>query len=217
MQNATQISSSGATRLAIVAAVIAMLLAAASLVYTVRRERVREAAVARLMTERNIINPADVAKSVRTLKLITVQVPTSVRVETKVESMLLGDASVAVQTPVVVSYGIDLTNLADTGVRVEDVGERTIIRVKVPKPQRQAVEIFAESQQTSVQKGWRRYVWWTGEEELTQAKAQVPIEARALELLPKDREKIEADSREQVRRLVQAIVGSRGDVEVEFE
>lgn len=221
MTTAPPLSPLLATRTAIIIAatiaIIATLLAIASLVYTIRRERTREAAVARLMTERNTINPADVAASLRTLKLITVQITTSVRVEKKVESMLLGDANIAVQTPVVVSYGTDLSQLAADGIRIETVGDKKIIRVKVPAPTRQAVEIFAEAQQATVQKNWRRYVWWTGSDELSEAKAQVPLEARALELLPADRKKIEDDTREQVRRLIEALVSSQGQVIVEFE
>lgn len=208
---------SPSSRIALAIAALALLLAAASVIYTARREAVREAAVARLMTERNIINPADVAASLRVMKLITVQINTSVRVERKVESMLLGDANVAVQTPVVVSYGTDLSALADDGVRLETAGNRTIIRVTIPRPTRQAVEVFADAQATTVNRSWRRFVWWSGDDQVNAAKAQIPLEARALELLPTDRAKVEADTREQVRRLVQAIAGSRGEVIVDFK
>lgn len=207
---------SASSRVALAIAALALLLAAASVIYTARREAIREAAVARLMTERNIINPADVAASLRVMKLITVQVTTSVRVEKKVESMLLGDAAVAVQTPVVVSYGTDLASLADDGVRLETAGDKTILRVTVPRPTRQAVEVFADAQTTTVNRSWRRFVWWSPDDEVNAAKAQIPLEARALELLPTDRAKIEADTREQVRRLVQAITGTRSDVIVDF-
>ncbi len=218
MMNDTPRSAiSPSSRIAFAIAALALLLAFASVIYTARRDAVRQAAVARLMTERNIINPADVAASLRVMKLITVQINTSVRVERKVESMILGDASVAVQTPVVVSYGTDLSTLTDNGVRLETAGNKTIIRVTIPRPTRQAVEVFADAQQTTVNKGWRRFVWWSGDDEANAAKAQIPLEARALELLPTDRAKIEADTRAQVRRLVQAIAGSRDEVIVDFK
>ncbi|MFN7315012.1 MAG: DUF4230 domain-containing protein [Phycisphaerae bacterium] len=217
MQDNARPIFSASTRIAFAIAALALLLAFASVIYTARRESIRDAAVARLMTERNVINPADVAARLRVMKLITVQITTSVRVEKKVESMILGDATVAVQTPVVVSYGTDLSSLANDGVRIDKQGDTTIIRVTIPRPTRQAVEVFADAQQTTVNKGWRRFVWWSGDDEANAAKAQIPLEARALELLPADREKIEADTREQVRRLVEALTGSQGEVIVDFK
>lgn len=207
---------SASTRITLAIAAFALLLAFASVIYTARREGIRDAAVARLMTERNVINPADVAARLRVMKLITVQITTSVRVEKKVESMLLGDATVAVQTPVVVSYGTDLSSLAEDGVRIDKQGERAIIRVRVPQPARMAVEVFADAQQTTINKSWRRFVWWSADDEVNAAKAQIPLEARALELLPTDRAKVEEDTRQQLSRLIEAITGFDADVIVEF-
>ncbi len=200
-------------------------LTTASVVWMVLRDRAREQRVSALMTQRNAIDPEAVARAVRTMKLITVQITSSIRVEKKIESMFFGEGKASIQTPVVASYGSDLSKMRSDGIRIINEGTRARILVRIPRPVRIAVEVFAEGERSELEKSWRRYAWWSGREQLDQARLEVPGEARALELMPIHRLKVENDTREQMAQLIRMIVGGTSsdgtdgqfDVDVKFE
>jgi hypothetical protein len=225
---AEQTNEAGAARQArispsMVVAGVCCLLMIVGLGWMVARDRAREERVAALMTQRNTIDPEAVARAVRTMKLVTVQINTAVRIEKKVDSFFFGEGKAKVQVPVVASYATDLSKMRGSGIEVSRAADRATIRVRIPRPTRLAVEIFAEGETSDVEKNWRRIVWWSGEDELDKARLEVPAEARALELLPVHRLKVENDTREQVARLIRMIVAGdpdeadRLEVEVLFE
>jgi hypothetical protein len=201
----------------------------AGLGWMVARDRAREERVAALMTQRNAIDAEAVARAVRTMKLVTVQINTAVRIEKKVDSFFFGEGKASVHVPVVASYATDLTKMKASGIRVSEGasgdagGGVAKVSVRIPRPTRLAVEIFVEGETTDVAKSWRRFAWWSGESQLDEARLEVPAEARALELMPVHRLKVESDTREQVARLIRMIVAGdpegaeRLEVEVLFE
>jgi hypothetical protein len=202
---------------------VCCLLMVVGLGWMIARDRAREERVAALMTQRNTIDPEAVARAVRTMKLVTVQINTAVRIEKTVDSFFFGEGKAKVQVPVVASYATDLSKMHASGIQVSRSADRAIVKVRIPRPARLAVEIFAEAETTDVERSWRRFVWWSGESQLDEARLQVPEEARALELLTVHRLKVENDTREQVARLIRMIVAGdpddaeRLEVEVLFE
>jgi hypothetical protein len=160
---------------------------------------------------------AEVAQAVRAMKLVTVEIDTKVKVE-RSDVSWRGDVAVAVEAPVRLSYGTDLSRMSVDGVKFAGLlGGRASYVVRVPRPTRIATEVFHETTDPLVQLGWLRMRSRAGEYYLSQARKDLPEEARDLVLLPQDAAKVEQVTREQVARLVQAIVGDEASVRVEFE
>jgi hypothetical protein len=160
---------------------------------------------------------ADVAQAVRAMKLVTVEIDTTVKVERTDESWR-GDVAVAIEAPVRLSYGVDLSRLSVDSVTFKSLlGGRPAYQVRIPRPTRIATEVFHESTAPLVQLGWLRLRSRAGEYYLSQARKDLTDEARELVLLPEDAARVEQVTRQQVERLVRTLVGDEADVTVEFE
>ncbi len=196
----------------------------ATIVWSLIRDHKREQRMALLTTKNAIIDPAAVAAAARTMKLITVQVATKVRVEKNVDSILFGEGKTAVETPVVVNFGTDLSKLESKGVEVLGAGEGARVLVRVPRPTCVGVSVIGDATTTSVEKSWRRLGWWSGDSQMKDAKLEAFNEANRLRMQPieksltqDDRKKVESMTREQMATLIKVIVGEGIDVEVRFE
>lgn len=196
----------------------------AAVVWTLVRDHKREQRLALLMTQKSMIDPAAVAAAARTMKLITVQVTTRVRVEKTTDSFIFGEGKTAVETPVVVNFGTDLSKLQSEGIEVLGAGKGARVLVRVPRPTCVGVSVIADASTTNVEKSWRRLGWWSGDSQLNEAKLEAFNEANRLRmqpiqnsLSPADREKVENMTREQTQRLIKVIVGEGIDVDVMFD
>lgn len=158
---------------------------------------------------------ADVASALATMKLITVEIDTSVTVE-RSDYAWRGDVSAKLTVPVRLSYGTDLSRLSVTSVAFSPIDDGLYI-VRVPAPTRIATEVFSEREQADVQTGGLRLRSRAGEYYLGLARRDAPGAARELVLRPEDAAHVAKVTREQVESLVRSIAGSGARVLVEFD
>ena len=159
--------------------------------------------------------PGLLAATLRDLRLVTVRVEHQVSASAASESWR-GDVQASVSAAAVTLFGVDLTALTEDDIRVNALTGR--VRLRVTRPARIATEITtpASMQQTQVNVGWGRLRDVAGEYYLGLARARLHEAARAQALSPMQIAEVESLSREQVSRLVRAILGPGHDVEVEF-
>jgi len=163
---------------------------------------------------------AEVAEAVRSMKLVTVEIDTKVKVE-RSETSWRGNVFAAIEVPVRLSYGTDLSkmnvdSLAWSSLLGMGSGKGAYV-VRIPRPTRIATEVFSEREAPQVQAGWLRLRSMAGEYYLSQARKDATDEARELVLLPQDAAKVEQVTREQVAALVKSIVGKDADVQVVYQ
>lgn len=184
------------------------------------RERVMERAALEEVaaaTEEGTVRAASVARvldSVRSLKLVTVEITSHVNSESADESWR-GDVKASVDAPVKLFYGTDLSRLKRDSVRAGPLGESWI--VTVPPPERVATEVFGERETTDVSVGWLRSRSMSGEKHLGLARRDLYAAARRLSLGPDDMQRVRAQTRDQVGALIKTVVGPMTWVTVRFE
>lgn len=159
--------------------------------------------------------PAEITAALRTMKLVTVEIDTTVRVE-RGDTSWRGDVSAAVQVPVRLSYGTDLSALKAEAAGFSPLAPGGRYIVRVPRPTRLATEIFSEKERAEVEAGWLRLRSRAGEYYLGLARRDAAPAARDLVLRPDDQAKVDQTTREQVAAMVRSIVGNV-DVRVIFE
>lgn len=150
-------------------------------------------------------DPVLLAAALRDLKLVTVRIDHQVVARAGTESWR-GDVRAEVTGTATSLYGVDLSALNAQSISVGALtGE---VRVRVPPPMRLATEIATPGEQltSSVQVGWGRLRDVAGEFYLGQARARLHEAARSQALSTEQREEVRILSREQVARLVSAIV-----------
>jgi len=158
---------------------------------------------------------AEVTQAVRSLKLVTVEIDTKVKVE-RGDSSWRGDVQASIESPVRLSYGTDLSRMQADGVTYSPLLGHGAYVIKVPRPTRISTEVFNAKANELVNTGWLRLRSRAGEYYLSQARKDVPEEARELVLLPEDAAKVEQVTKEQVTSLIKTIVGDKPDVLVLF-
>lgn len=167
------------------------------------------------------LQPALLAATLRDLRLVTVRIDHTVVAQAGIESWR-GDVRAEVSGNATSLYGVDLSLLKEGDIEIHALtGEVT---VRVPAPARIATEISTPAAQLSsqVQVGWGRLRDVAGEYYLGVARSRLHEAAREQALSPEQREQVRSLSREQVGRLVSAIVnashrsGSDRQVHVEF-
>lgn len=156
---------------------------------------------------------AEVTRTVRAAKLITIELLTTVTARSESESWR-GDVSATVKAPVRLLFGTDLSSLGDNAVRVDPFG-RAIV-VTIPSPRRLATEVLGQGETSEVSTGWLRLRSVAGEYHLGLARRGLYEAARRMTLHPGDAQQVEQATREQVESLVRAIAGERTAVEVRF-
>lgn len=158
---------------------------------------------------------AEVTTALRTMKLVAVEIDTTVSLQ-RGDSSWRGDVAAKLEVPVRLSYGTDLSTL-----RSESIGFSPLVAggyvIRVPRPTRISTEVFSENEKAEVEVGWMRLRTRAGEYYLGQARKDAAAAARELVLRPEDARKVEEVTREQVGALVKSIVGERVPVRVEFE
>ncbi len=208
-------SRSGIILLAVLA------LATFGAVFVINRAREQGAAVearaiaAAAAAER--VNPAQVLTLARSMKLVTVELVTSITVKRSDDSWR-GDIEASVKTPVRLHYGIDLSKLDPEAVAigspVDGVG---VLVVRVPRPSRVAAEIVAGEEVTEVDVGWGRTRSRAGEYYLGLARRDLPEELKMLSLTPEQQKQVDRESLERVHEMMTRIVGGNIKVVVGYE
>lgn len=172
------------------------------------------AAIAQQMDTRGELRPlADIARTASTNQLVTVELLTTVRATAEHESWR-GGVRASVEAPARLLYGTDLSGL--TKADVEYLPVFGLYRVRVPAPTRVASEVLPGERREDVSLGWMRLRSRAGEYYLGQARDALPAEAQRLVLDAAQDQDVRARTREQVRRLVGAIVGGADKVRVSF-
>ncbi len=157
---------------------------------------------------------ADVSRAVRAMKLVTVELDSVVSVSTKDESWL-GDVLAEITVPVTLYYGTDLSRARVDVVSAGPLGTRYDIRI--PEPRRIATEIYGEREKADVTAGWLRFKSIAGERYLGLARKMVSDQARRMVLRPDDAQLVRDQTKERIHELVQAVVGERVTINVEFD
>lgn len=156
---------------------------------------------------------AEVAEAVRTLKLVTVEIKTSVSTQVRDESWR-GDSIAHVTAPARLLYGVNLDTLDSSSISLAPLGKLCTIRV--PKPERIATEVYTEDESIDVQVGWLRFRTRSGEYVLGLARRDLAERARSMTLTPDDADKVAEATRTQVAKVVRTILGDDVAVHVEF-
>ncbi|MCC6321282.1 MAG: hypothetical protein IT438_07590 [Phycisphaerales bacterium] len=163
---------------------------------------------------------ADVARALRTLKIVTVDLHTVVE-SSRLDPSWRGDVSATVSAPARLLYGCDLSRISETpsdgtGLRRNALtGEYTLT---VPRPVRIATEVEGDRETHDVSVGWGRFRDLSGEFQLGLARAALHHQARLMRLTPAQQREIETITREQLTTLVRgfALAGDDLSVRVEF-
>jgi hypothetical protein len=200
-------------------AILAVATFAAAFVINRAREQAAEvearAIAAAAVAER--VDPARVLTMARSMKLVTVELVTSITVK-RVDDSWRGDVEASVRTPVRLHYGIDLSELERSSIAigspVDGVG---VLVVRVPRPARLAAEIIAGEEVTEVDVGWGRTRSRAGEYYLGLARRDLPEELEKLTLSAEQQKQVERESLERVRELMTQIVGGNVKVVVGYE
>lgn len=156
---------------------------------------------------------ADVAKAVRSMKLVTVEV------ETEVEAIVTdvswrGDISAKVSAPAKLLYGTDLAQMDVSAIGFSPLTKTYVVRV--PRPTRIATEVWAEQETMELTTGWLRLRSRAGEYYLGLARKSLTDRARNLRLSEDDAEKVSRVTKEQVEALVKQLIGKDADVAVSY-
>lgn len=164
---------------------------------------------------------AAVTSALRSLKLVTVEIDTTVSVE-RGDASWRGDVSARLTVPVRLSYGTDLSKMTASNIGFSSLvsgasGAMGCYVVRVPRPSRIATQTFGEQERAEVHAGGMRLRSRAGEYYLGLARRDASPAARDLDLNPDDAAKVEEITREQVEKLVRTIVGQHADVRVVFE
>lgn len=172
-----------------------------------------------------VINPAvepaveperqipDLARVLRALKVVTVEIDTGVSSTSHDESWR-GDVRATVVAPARFYYGVDLAGLTSADVWKNPLTGAWTLRV--PNPERIAVEVGGGEEKHTVRVGGTRLRDVAGEYHLGLARVSLFEQARRMTLTPDDRERLRTITREQLTRLTRAILGADADVHIEF-
>ncbi len=155
-----------------------------------------------------------IATRIAAMKLVTVELRTHVHSEVT-QSGLFGGVAAAVTIPVRLLYGTDLARIDPTRVRLGPDGGVCVVRV--PPPARIAVELDTFSEVASVERSWLAAWNKSGELSLAEARARAMLDAQRITPQQSERTDIRLRTREQVAKLVSAIIGERTVVVVRFE
>lgn len=172
---------------------------------------VQRAAVLERETRSGVAPAADVARAICTLKLVTVEIETRVAAQVRDESWR-GDVVARVSAPVRLLYGTDLSQMDASSVSLGPLGTRYVVRV--PPPARLATEVYSEDEAIDVRVGWLRLRTRAGEYFLGLARRALSEQARKMRLSPEDAEQVARATKEQVAKVVRAVVGADAMVEV---
>jgi hypothetical protein len=189
---------------------------AAFAVFTQRQERAARLAAAELERQTEQArreSVAQVGQTLRAMKLITVEVKSTVESASTDESWR-GDVHASVRAPVTYYYGVDLSHLGPEAVRRDPLTGTYTIRV--PRPVRLATEVLGADELTSVRVSGTRFRDLAGEYYLGLARIGLYDRAREARLGEVDRRRLDETTRAQVAGLIRALAGRDARVDVEY-
>ena len=199
----------------LVGTAVLLFLALAGFMKSLERRAIAGTAVHEQLTASGTPRPlAEVAQSIRQLKLVTVEVDTSVTSQTN-DSNWRGDVAARVAAPAKLLYGTDLS-----AMRVESMLSSPVdggILVRIPAPERIATEVAGESEDVNVSTGGLRLRSMAGEYFLGLARRNLHLRAAETVLSPQDARMVRQATREQATAMVRQIVGPRTPVVVVYE
>jgi hypothetical protein len=180
-----------------------------------QREAVTGAAIRDQLTSGGAPRPlADITRTLREMKLVTVEIDSKVLSESDDQSWR-GDVAAKVETPVRLLYGVDLSRITTDRLAFSPVGGAYLVRI--PPPERIATEICGGDESIDVQVGWARLRSRAGEYYLGLARRDLYERARELTLSPEDARTVREATREQTEAAIRKIVGPAAPVTVAFE
>lgn len=200
--------------LTVAALAIGVFAALAASMRAMERRVVAHARVDESLTDAGKARPlAEVARKIAEMKLVTVEVDSTVTAETAHESWR-GDVAAKVEAPVKLLYGADLSRMRVGGLTASPIGG---LLVRIPAPERIATEVCGDAENIGVNLGWMRLRSRAGEYYLGLARHDLYQRARELTLSPEDAVFVRRTTREQTEQLVKKIVGERTPVTVVYE
>lgn len=155
----------------------------------------------------------DVARAIKAMKLVTVEIETTVTTTVQDESWR-GDITATVSAPAKLSYGTDLSKMEVSSLGFSPLTRSYVVRI--PRPSRLATEVWADKEQLDVTTGWLRLRSRAGEYYLGLARKALTERARQMRLSEADAEKVQITTKEQVAALVTQLVGKEASVDVVF-
>lgn len=206
---------SSGTPLLIALGAIALFIGLAAYLRSVERSIAPAATIATQLQADGSPRPfAGVLRAVRAMKLVTVEIDSTVTATAEDESWR-GDVSATLKAPVRFYYGTDLSGLPEGAFSFSPIQNEYVVRV--PRPGRLATEVYPEAESPMVQVGWGRFRSRAGEYYIGQARRSLADRARAMTLSATESQKVEDATRDQVAALVRAIAGEQSRVRVIFE
>jgi len=158
--------------------------------------------------------PVEIARSLAAMKLVTVEIETSVTARSGHESWR-GGVEASVTAPVRLLYGVDLAGMEVSRVAISPL--TGAIAVSVPAPERIATEVRTENEAAVVSLGWLRLRSRAGEYYLGAARKALHEEAERLQLTPEDAAYVRSGTRQRVAELVRKIAGPAVRVAVSMD
>lgn len=156
---------------------------------------------------------AEVARAIQQMKLVTVEVQSSVTAETGQKSWR-GDVGATVEAPVRLLYGTDLSKMNVQSLAASPLGG---LLVRIPRPERIATEVCGDAESVNVDVGWMRLRSRAGEYYLGLARRDLFQRARELTLSPKDARKVRETTLKQTEDLIRKVLPPSTPVAVVFE
>jgi hypothetical protein len=157
---------------------------------------------------------AEVARVTREAKIITLSVDATVRATIR-DDRWRGNASATVEAPVKYSFGVDLKNIDDSAFRYDYLTRSYV--VTLPPPTRIAVEVDgAHPVREVIDVSGTRFKALAGREQLIKAQKAIYDEAHRAALPPDQRQQVRDGTRQQLTKIVTAVVGDKHAVKVRF-
>jgi hypothetical protein len=179
-----------------------------------QRDALRQAQTLAEQAQPARLSPAAVALALRSLELVTVTIDTSITIERGDEDWR-GGAKASLTAPLRLRYGVDLAQLDASRVLPTPLNAGVVLRV--PRPRRISLEVFAERETFDVSTTGLRLRSRAGEYYLGLARRDVHEAARRLKLLPRDQQVVRDLTRAQVESLARSILGPGTFVKVIVE
>jgi hypothetical protein len=160
---------------------------------------------------------AQVRSAVAALKLITVEIDTTVQVSRGDENWR-GSIQATVEVPVRLRYGVNLAEIGKDDVVHSTLGggPAGLLVISLPQPTLLGTEVFTEHERTSIISKGIRFKSMSGEHFLGLARRDAAAAARALLLRPEDAARVRDITVKQVQELVHRFFGSDIETQVRF-
>lgn len=198
----------------LLAAALVLATALAFLLREQQQDALRQARMLAEQAEPARLSPGAVALALRSLELVTVTIDTSITIERGDEDWR-GGAKATLTAPLRIRYGVDLSQLDASRVLPAPLDAGVVLRV--PRPRRIALEVFAQREAFDVSTTGLRLRTRAGEYYLGLARRDVHEAARRLKLLPRDQQIVREMTQSQIESLARSILGPGAVVRVIIE